>query len=399
MRCVRLLFIAIYLLSSFAEALTCKNLLTPSIELYSLPSNSPRLEIIKMSNDEAYSKLFIEESNFSQNTESAVIEMIRMLALNSHFKLEDKNVLTKNKFTLGLHSSEGYVFELTYESKSNLNPRFVLQDKIVLITPSGKDFKVTDNLISRDELKIINSEFDLKDFAPMGRHLKLKVPLVIDGELLKKFSHLAEYFEYFEKDELAQIFKSNNMLKIETLFKIRKAKKVFINQVIKGPFKFIISGVLAFSVFNSHLIVPDHSANQPLLQNQTISAPYVAKTINNLPIPNNQIELKKEYHAFQAEISEKLALKKYSSTAFFDIKLDVNNRFSQENNIFIYKKYNDNIGLAQTYAVFAKDISQNQVLGMQYLVVEISADKYKNLINYIDNQGLISTKTGSVISE
>ncbi len=392
MKNARFLFILISLFSFIAQALTCKSLfIQPPIQPYSIETDSPRLDMAQITNDGTHSKLFVEESGFSKDVNQAVIEMIRMLSANSAFKLEDKNVLTKNKFTLGVPIKDGYVLELNYESKSNINPRFILQDKIVLITPSGKEYKITDDLLQRDEIKINKSEFDLKDYAHLGRHLKLKAPLVVDGLLLKKFSQLADYFEYFKKAEIANIFKSNSMLQIETAFRLRKAKDVFFNVLVKQPFKFMISGALMFAVMNTQLFVPHHNV-VPVAQDQSISAAYIAKTINKLPIPESQPQLKKEYLTLQAELANKVQSHSFSHINFLEIQLDSKNMFSQENNLFIYEKANENTGEKNTYVVFSNDISKNSMVGMQYLIIEIPAFKYANLINYIKNQGKIGTE-------
>lgn len=379
-------FITIYLFSFVAQALVCKSLFIPPIEPYSIQTDSPRLEMIKVTNEMVSSKLFIEEAQFSKDVNTAVIEMIRMLVQNSDYKLEDKNVLTKNKFTLGVPIKDGYILQLTYESKSNTDPRFILQDKIALITPSGKEFKTTEEIIARDEIKINKSEIELKDYSVLGTHLKLKAPLVIDGSLLKKFSQLAEYFEYFEKSELAEIFKSNNMLKIKSQFTMRKAKNLFYNILIKQPFKFMIGGALMFGIMNYQFIPPTHT-EVPLNQGPVISTVYVANTINKMPIPAHQTELKKEYTELQAELSHKI--QNYSNFNFLDIQLDTNNSFSRENNLFIYERVNENTGSVHTYIVISQDLSNNQTMGMQFSVVEISAKKYPNMIKYIKNQGKI----------
>lgn len=383
-----LLFITIYLSNFVAQALVCKDLLIPPIEPYLIQTDSSRIEMTKVTNEGVSSKLFIEKAEFSEDVNTAVIEMIRMLVQNSDYKLEDKNVLTKNKFTLGIPIKDGYVLQLSYASKSNANPRFILQDKIALITPSGKEFKISDEIIDRDEIKINKSEFELKEFAILGANLKLKIPLVIDGLLLNKFSQLAEYFKYFKKDELAKIFKSNNMLKIETLFQLRRAKSVFYNLLIKAPFKYMIGGALMFGIMNYQFVAPTHT-DVPLTQGPVISTAYIANTIKNLPLPSHKAELKKEYTDLQAELSHKM--QNYSNFNFLDMQLDTSNAFSRENNLFVYEKVNENTGSKHTYIVISQDVSSNQSTGMLFSVVEISAAKYPNLIKYIKNQGKISS--------
>lgn len=382
-----LFFTTISLMSFSAQALTCENIFATLSQPLFTPTESSRLQITKTADDDMNSKLFIEASSFSKDTNQAAIELIRLLVQNSVYKLEDKNVLTKNKLLLGVPIQNGYFLELTYESKSNTHPRFILQDKIELITPSGKAFKLTENLIHPDEMRIHTSEFDIKNYIQQGVHLTLKAPLIIDGALLKKFSQLAEYFEYFEKNEIAKIFKSNSMLKIETLFKIRKAQKVFFKVLIKEPFKFIIGGSLMFAVFNTQVIFPHQNKQTLLNQPPAITQNYVASIIHQLPIPENKPQIKEEFQNLQQEAIRQLNSKTSSNLNPIDIRLDADNFFSRQYNIFVFDKINKASGLTQTYIVFSNDISKNQNLAMQFFAIEVNPFHYQKLIAYIKHQG------------
>lgn len=378
-----LFFTATFLFSHLVQAtLTCRSLFTMPIPRDTIQSETFSLQTVKT---EAKARLIIGESDFVSNPNQSVIELIRLLVQNSSYKLEDKNVLTKNKFTLGVEISTGYFLELTYESKSNTNPRFILQDKIVLITPSGKKITVTEDLIRNTETKINKSDFDISEYFGFGVNLKLLVPLVVEGAVLKKFSSLAEYFEYFEKDEIARIFKSSNMVKIETLFKIRKAKKVFFNVLIREPFKLILGGAVMFAVYNSQVFLPTHT-EMPAQLSPQISAQHVQNTLNNMPIPSNRPDLKKEYSDLQAEIAAKVKNRSYANLGFHDIQAKAMSASAHERNMFVYEKLNENTGSIHTYVVVAEDASTSTALAMKFVVIEISATRYKKIIAYLKEQ-------------
>lgn len=367
---------------------TCESLFFAPIQPVRMASDSSRVEITKVTDAPVRSRLVVEEGAFPRDTNQAAIELMRMLVRNNDFKLEDKNVLLKNKFTVGIPLREGYTLQLTYESRSNANPRFVLQDRLVLVTPAGREVRVTEELMSRDQLSLARNEYELADYAELGQQLRLRVPLVVEGPLLSKVARLADYFEYFTKEELGRIVRSSSMLRIETLFQIRRARHVFFKVLIKEPFKFMIGGALAFAVFNSQMIVPQHR-EVPTAAPAEISATYVANTLNNIAVPAGQPALRQEFRTLQAEVAQKIARHSFSEISAFDVRIDPENVFSREHNVFVFSRVNENTGSTHTYLVFAKDISQNRNLAIQYYVVEISAARYANLIAYINGQGAV----------
>ncbi len=369
----------------------CEGLFPEPITPYKVASDSNRIEIMRVSKNLDVSKLQIEESAFSADPKVAVIELIRMLVKNSDYKLEDKNVLIKNKFTLGVPLKDGYSLMLSYESKSSTDPRFVLQDKILLVTPTGKEIKVTDELINSDSFKINKSEFKLDQLAETGLNFKLKAPLVVQGELLKNFSDLANYFEYFDKQELRTLFnKSDSLFKIKTHLTLRKAKSVFYNVLIKEPFKFAIGGALMFAVFNSHLFMADDAK---VVGGGMATPVYISETFNKLQLPPGDKDLKQQFAEIQLKSVEHQQSLNYSNLKFGDIPIHSQNSFSMKNNLFVFERVNENTLSTHTYLVFSNDIS-NQMsaansLGMQYFVMEINAVKYERLIKYIKNNGLL----------
>lgn len=372
-----------------SHALTCESLFVAPFDPYTITSDSARVRITKVAGDHVNSRLTVEEGAFSRDVNVASIELVRMLIRNSDFKLEDKNVLLKNKFTLGIPVKDGYVLQLTYESSSNAAPRFILQDKVVLITPAGREIRITNDLMSPDQLRLNRTDFEMADYAVRGLELNLKVPLVVEGPLLSKFSHLADYFKYFRKEELSRVFQSNSMLRIESQLKLRKAKHVFHQVLIKEPFKFLIGGAIALTVMNSQMFIhPAKEAPAPVATAPAaISMTHMNNTLNNIPIPANQPTVRAEFQQLRAEITQKVAVQSFAEINAYDVRIDPNNMFSREHNLFVFTRVNENTNSTHTYVVFAQDVSQSRNLGLQYYVFEVSAARYTNLIRFIGTQG------------
>ncbi len=373
----------VFFLGLTAEAsLSCHVLFAEPFNPYSVASESNRVEITKISEDtDKNSQLILQEEGFSPDSKKAVIELVRMLVQNSDFKLEDKNVLTKNKFTLGVPLKNGYSLLLNYESKSGQVSRFVLQDKILLMTPTGKEIKITDEILGADALEIKKSEFDLNTFSQKGLQINLKIPLTVDGDLLKKFSEMANYFEYFSKEELRELFnKTDNLSKIKTYLNLRKAKTVFFDVLIKQPFKTLVGGAMMFFVFNSHVMLPAFPHTVQPVNPPAISQMYIQKTIDNLHLPADDKELRQQFAEIRTQ-AESHALH------FLD---------SKKSNLFIFEQVKKNESVKHTYLVFSEDLSSQlkntNNLGMQYFVMEINAAKNQKLISFIKNNDSVPTE-------
>lgn len=392
-------FTLIYGLSAMSQTFTCEGLFAVEPTKAAAPVfESKRLSVIHVNNENAVSKLIIEAKAFSENTDQGTIEIMQMLVQNSDFKLEDKSVLTKNKFTLGVPFKDGYFFELTYESKSNDQPRFVLQDKIILISPTGKESKVTDELLDARDLKVNKSEFNLSGFSETGLQVHLRVPLVVEGDLLARLTEMAPYFEYFKKSEIAAILKNESLAKIKMLFRLGKAKDVFLKVLIKQPFKSLISGVIIFAVINGQAYFPHRtSPHKNLIPAAVISHTYLKTTINNFPIAENQIipsaenqiKLKSELGALLQKASAQLESKSNEGPGPFDISLGSTNIFSRDHNLFIHNRKNEVTGLPQTYFVFASEVSTGAVQGIQFFPVEVNPQEFQTLIQFLKAQSKI----------
>lgn len=269
---------------------------------------SARVEVTKVSDENSHSKLHVEQLEFSKDPNQAVLELIRYLVNGRTFALEDKNVLIKNKMTLGIPLKNGYTFLVTYESKSNEYPLFVIEDKITLLSPSNKEFKLTDVLISPTEMKIAKSDFDMPEYFEKDLLVNLKIPLSIDATILAKLDGYAKYFEHIPKEKLRKIFAQQSPVKRNMLLQIGRAKSMLNEAFLKSPFKIAAQAVFMAAIINGsgHIMtnyftnpLPPSSTTQvklgkgALINNNDVS--WVLETKDNANQPHT-------YIAFSGEI-------------------------------------------------------------------------------------------------
>ncbi|MFZ3230746.1 MAG: hypothetical protein WA160_11120 [Pseudobdellovibrio sp.] len=364
----KLITIALFsLVFPFAtQANQCVNLFSESQN--TTQSDSSRIEISKASDPMTSSTLVISEGLFSSNMDLAALELSRMLLQNSSFTIEEKSSLLKNKLVLGIPIKDGYSLQVTYESDSRAEKRFILSDKIILITPTGREIKITDSILSMNELKIENSTFDIKNFLSKGLKVHLNIPLSIDKALLERFSKLSFYFQFFSKDELREVLKSDSIFKIQMLFRLRRAKVVFKNVLIKEPFKIAISAAVTFAVINYNPLVLPSQHKQIMTPPVAVQEVVLAKsTINGLTITNEMPIIKNQLAALKEEARAKLSIK---------------DNFSTTHSSWIFKQVNPKTGLTQTYLGIAEEKNNSANTGLQYYIYEIDTQKYQQLVSY-----------------
>ena len=359
-------------------------------------SNSPRVELKKHTNSEAPEKLVIEELGFSEKTDEASIEMMRMLLQNSSYVLEEKNVLTKGELSIGIPVKDGYYFEVTYKSMSSERSQFIV-DKITLRTPTGTGSKkVAEGFLKAGEVKLKKTEHEIGDMLGEGINAKIKIPLIIDGPLLNKIDKLSKFFEYFKKDELRKLLQTNSMLKIRTVFEYRRARDVFFKVLFKEPMKAAIGMgfiLLATGISTSPINLMKHDnptpvGEQVVMMAQRETGTYMQNKINGFDVPAQATQLKAEISEMNKQIQSFADSKApYYGPNMSEISLDRTSSFSQQHQTWIFEKadaYNNSV---HTYIVFAQEKSTTAGPGLQYMVMEISAEKYPTLIKFIKEQG------------
>ncbi|AZZ36531.1 hypothetical protein CIK05_06920 [Bdellovibrio sp. qaytius] len=369
----------------------------------SVQSQSPRVELVKVTNSPAPEKLVIENVNFSEKTDEAAIEVMRLLLQNSSYVLEEKNVLNKGELVIGIPAKDGYYFEVTYKSMSGERSQFIV-DKISLKTPTGSESKkIAEGFLKAGELKLKKSEFEIGNLLGDGINAKLKIPLIIDGPLLNKIDKLARFFEFFKKDEMRNLLKSNSMLKIRTVFEYRRARDVFFKVLLKEPMKAAIGLgfiVLATSVSNMPMNVlgrgPEPIGNQvaAMAPRETIS--FLQSRINQMNIPSAEVNIKAEISQLNAQIKTHFSSNAaYNGPKLSEIRLDQESSFSLMHQTFIIEKADEFNKSVHTYIVFAEEKASTVGPGVQYMIMEINPSKYPLLIKLIKGQTSISGPTAA----
>lgn len=411
---VAILYTLSFVTSSIAYGNSCRQLFEPILLLPApapvarkipviiepVKSNSNRVELKRHTNSEVVEKLVIEEMGFSTKPEEASIEMMRLLLQNSSYVLEEKNVLTKGELSIGIPAKDGYYFEVTYKSMSTEKSQFIV-DKITLRTPTGTGSKkVAEGFLKASEVKIKKAEFELGDILGAGINAKIKIPLIIDGPLLTKIDKLAKFFEYFKKDELRQLLRTNSMTKIRLVFEYRRARDVFFKVLFKEPMKAAIGMgfiILATGIATNPIHMTNRQTPEPISTHIVAAAPretsaYLAERINHIEIPQQAQQLRSEVIELNKQIKTHFNSKApYYGPNIAEIRLDHSSAFSKEHQTWIFEKVDQFNKSKHTYIVFAEEKVSIEGPGLQYMIMEIDASKYPELIKLIKNQGKIPT--------
>lgn len=359
-------------------------------------TNSNRVELKKHTNSEAPEKLVIEKMDFSEKPDEASIELMRMLLQNSSYVLEEKNVLNKGELSIGIPVKDGYYFEVTYKSMSSERSQFLVE-KITLRTPTGTGSKkIAEGFLKAGEVKIKKAEHELGDVLGEGVNAKIKIPLIIDGPLLTKIDKLAKFFEYFRKDELRNLLQSNSMLKIRAVFEYRRARDVFFKVLFKEPMKAAIGMgfiILATGISTNPMNMVGRSNPDPVGTQVVAMAPreyssYMQNKINGFDVPQQATQLRVEISEINKQIKSHADSKEpYYGPSMAEISLDRSSAFSAEHQTWIFEKADPYNKSVHTYIVFAQEKATTVGPGVQYMVMEIAADKYPTLIKFIKDQG------------
>lgn len=376
------------------------------VEITQVKSESNRVELKKHTGSEEPEKITLEEMKFSERPDEAMRELLNMVIKNSSYILDDKNVLTKGELSLGIPAADGKYFEVKYKSVSSDRSQFVV-DKITLRTPTGSgDKKIAESFLKSGEFKIKKSEHEIGDALGAGVNVKLKIPLVIDGPLLQKFDTYSKCFEYFKKDELRALFASKSILKIRTVLEFRRARVLFLKVLIKEPMKaaigygFVALTAAALSINMAGKSLPDmshHDTNKNIAAELVLSRSELSgileNRINNHDIPKANVRLNAQMSELKKEISDYLtknAQVPYSGPSLKDLNLNTTT-LSPNHQTWIFEKQDAYNNSVHTYIVFAQEKASSVGPGLQYVIMEINANKYSDLVTFIKQQQSVPT--------
>jgi hypothetical protein len=281
------LFFASIFTSAFSFAAGDNSLTTISCENLFSSSTS---NILIHTKTEGVSTLKIIDQGFDPDPQIAALKIINAALKTAAFLVTEKNFIDKDNLILGFSLPSNYSLEVTYVSNSMVQSQFVIK-KIQLISPTGQKKNISSDLIQIDEFKLAADYFELSDNVLFHADIHLKLPLTIEAVVLKELTKYSSSFDLFSKDELRNIFITENTKKIKSKLFARKAIELFKKVLIKEPFKLLIGGIMMFSVLsiNDHFhliqkapVLPIPTYNKPIEKTEFKST---VKDLNGDMIP------------------------------------------------------------------------------------------------------------------
>lgn len=358
----------------------------PEIKIL-IQTKSPRVRMTTVSDEGLKSRLVIEEQPLSQDADQAVLEVMRLLLNNNDFVLNEKNVLEKNEMTLGIPLKDGLTFLVTYESRSSERSSFVIDDKIVLATPTS-NHKITSNLKDPVNLRLAKSEFDMPDFFQKDTVINLKVPLSLNSNVLAKLKKFAALFEHMDKDELRKILALESPFKRNALLRLGRIKSTFKNIVQKQPIKLAFNGAaMALITFGVNHFMTNQSNIDVFqhLNSKPAAVVDVATTTASFSVEESLA--KAQYATIRKEAQQKALSQKVSDSVSEtkDLIASGGTSFTVNAHTFIFEQADPLNGSTHTYIVFAEDkvIGKAKAQALQYFAMEINAAKYAPMIKAI----------------
>lgn len=215
---------------------------------------------------------------------------------------------------------------------------------------------------------------------------------------MRSSGKLSKFFEYFRKDELRKLLQTNSMLKIRTVFEYRRARDIFVKVLFKEPMKAAIGMgfiLLATGLATNPVNLVGRPNPEPIANHVVAMAPretgtYITQRINQYDIPQQATVLKAEVAELNKQVQSHFNSKEpYHGPNLSEIRVDHSSAFSKEHQTWIFEKqdpYNNSI---HTYIVFAEAQASTAGPGIQYMVMEINAAKYPELIKFVKSQGQI----------
>lgn len=153
--------------------------------------------------------------------------------------------------------------------------------------------------------------------------------------------------------------------------------------------------LLATGIGSNPMNMLKHDNPSPVATQVVAMAPreygsYMHNKINGFDIPQQATQLRAEVSEINKQINSfSNSQEPYYGPNMADISLDHSNAFSKDHQTWIFEKADPYNKSVHTYIVFAQEKLTTAGPGVQYMVMEISAEKYPQLINFIKDQGRI----------
>jgi hypothetical protein len=307
--------------------------------------------------------------------------------------LSDKNVLYKDSLELGLPVGEGYSLLLKYESDGRESPLFRL-DAVEMVTPTGFIYKISKEPLSRVQFTLSKDIFDLPpDVFPAGRRLEADIPLSVEGKSLNEIDRMSGSLELFTKGELREIAQQKTYSTMKRKFFFRKTQALFKKYFIAAPFKVISNAaptlILASVISYGVSVIPrDAEVVKPAVESS-----WVATSINQASARSIAPEVKIQFNQLLAEAEAKIKSGASETPQLGPASTAAPKyKFSDQHMTWVFEQKVSENGPTKTYIVLTEESTGTVHEPMKYLILEIDATKYNELIKYIRAQGHVLTK-------
>lgn len=354
--------------------------------------------------------LFIREKALPSETKEAVMELIRLWTYTRQIEFPAKELKNKQTLTLGLPLGNGYSVELVYrantrnENIDSQGPQKTIEDKFSLIEvhgagPEGVYLKgagqvrdIKGNLTQRQIL-------DLTDLPGISNFDFLaNVPSEISGAALKTFQELAPKLEFFRKQELWDLARTDSYYKLKF-----KAVQRNVVESIKGyHFKGIGKSIVKYAsipVLLGSLWMGGKAIAPDLFRDGLVVAQKAVAIDNNSWIQSGLSRMG-SLPSITAPIREQVQLLKLDFQKAVDndslfMPLTEKYPFSLENQSRYQLSHEEYIWVQRSF-----DKAENKEVTLFYMaqvsaktgrvyvaVAPVDGNKYQALIQFLENQG------------
>lgn len=364
---------------------------SPEIIRVALKAESDKVQIVERQGDlQKTSKLYFKKGQFNKDPKLGALELLKLVVQNSSHILEDKNVLNKDKLTLGVPLKNGYSLEVVYASDARAYSRFII-DKVSVVLPNGKSQKITDTVLTAEGDQFDKKSVEIKGALENALDIELNLPTHIEGPTLMQFADYARYFEFYTKEELRERVQTLTPKRMEYSFKYRHLKDVFTKLIIKEPFKQIFTVITTLAITSGGFLTYTDIATTPaVVTKPPTEIMIINPNLHELPLNVKSPEVKTQFAELKAEAMFKLASKTQDElTKMPEVKIDYNYLFSNEASVWIQRVKDPATKSNKVYVVFGEQKRTVQGSSLQYFIIDVDPVKYNLLIRYLESQGKV----------
>lgn len=378
----RVLYVTVSLLLSFQSSVASA---VPTCEaLHSEPVFQESLRI-KADESLTVSELHLNPQDLSKNPEAALEQLIYMSSQTSQLTVVPKETLEKNEMVLGLPLKDGYILEMTYSSKSQVEPTFTL-DKIEMVSPTGRQ-TLLKNALKFDQLMLKESKLKLEGIFPVGYSIEANLPLKIDGAVLENYTRkILPYLPLFKKSELAEISKTKSLKRFRFEIQYRAIKHLIFEALLS---KSSVRKIFQYSIF---IGIGFGAANgfhfrdlaPPVTPSTSISwlKEMNGNLATNLKMPANA-STQSELQSLNQELNQQMMI--YPARVKLqtqDLPFLVQKGMKVSENQFAWIL--EDTKAQQTYLVFSRGHANGSI---EYFSLAINPQTYPNLISRMEKAG------------